>query len=180
MIALMAALGSLVCLLQLPLCVVAVAEFSDHARIGVGVSPFSLRNARNRALRRMHPRKTPFHLPPMEKTGWFDEMLHGAKYLYAHRLLLRVTVNGEIGGTDAARIAVYWGAAQSLLTALYAATDGRITGHISPNFSSARCRGEIRITYAVKAGSAVWATLQAVGEHLSEKVRPWINTPLKA
>lgn len=180
MLGMIAAVIGLLYAMQLPLCVVAVLEYSGKARFGVGFSAIGVRGAKKRALRRMdHP--APKHRSKwMEKTGWFDELLRGAKYLYAHRLLLRVSVNGELGGTDAARLAVCWGAAQGLLETLSALTDGRISGSLQPNFSAAHSHGEIRVTYAVKAGTALTAALQAVGEHLSERVKSWKSIPLKA
>ena len=179
MIALKAALLGLFYALQLPLCVVAVAQYAGGARIGVGVSTLSPRFARSRALRRMHPPGGKFHLP-MEKSGGVHAFVRGANYLYAHRLLLRISVRGEIGGNDAARIALCWGAAQSLLDTLSAITGGRIAGHLHPNFASRHCCGEIRVEYAVKTGAALHAALQVAGEQISEKVKAWTNIPSKA
>lgn len=180
MIGAIAALISLFYALQLPLCFVAVLEYSGRTRFGVGVSAFGLRGAKKRALYHMYHPSPKRRIPSMEKTGWFDELLRGAKYLYAHRLLLRVSVNGELGGTDAARLAVCWGAAQSLLETLSACTDGQVSGALQPNFSAAHSHAEIRVTYAVKTGTALKAGLQAVSEHLMERVKPWISIPLKA
>ena len=180
MIGLIAAMIGLFYALQLPLCVVAVLEYSDTARIGVGISAIGLKGARRRAASHMH-HPAPARRPSwMEKTGWFDELLHGAKYLYAHRLLLRVTVDGELGGTDAARLALCWGAAQGLLDTLAAVTDGRIAGTLRPNFASPHTRGVIRVTYAVRTGAAISATLRAMGEYLSERVKTWTSIPSKA
>lgn len=180
MIGAIAALISLFYAFQLPLCFVAVLEYSGRTRFGIGVSAFGLRSAKKRALYRMyHPVRKP-HKPSMEKMRWFDELLRGAKYLYAHRLLLCISVNGELGGTDAARLAVCWGAVQSLLQTLSACTDGQVTGSLQPNFSAAHSHAEIRVTYAVKTGTALIAGLQAVSEHLMERVKPWKSIPLKA
>lgn len=180
MIGAIAALISLFYALQLPVCIVAVLEYSGKTAVGVGVSAFGSRRARERALHRLHHPARKKRPSLMEKTGWFDELLRGAKYLYAHRLLLRISVNGELGGTDAARLAVYWGAAQSLLETLSACTDGQITGSLQPNFAAAHSHTEIRVTYAVKTGTAIKAGLQAVREHLMERVKPWKSIPLKA
>lgn len=180
MIVWVAAMLSLLSALQLPLCIVAVLEYSGAPRIGVGVSLFGLRGARRRALRRMRPPDSAKRPPWMEKTGWFTGALHGAKYLYAHRLLLRISVNGALGGSDAARVAVCWGAAQGLLEALSRCTDGRISGTLRPDFSAGASRGEIRVTYAVKAGTALNATLRTVGELISERVKTWTSIPSKA
>jgi len=180
MIGAIAALVSLFYALQLPVCIVAVLEYSGKTRIGVGASALGLYRARNRALYRLHHPARKKHLSLLEKTGLFDDLLHGAKYLYAHRLLLRVSVNGELGGTDAARLAVCWGAAQSLLDTLCACTGGQIAGTLRPNFAAAQSHAEIRVTYAVKTGTALKAGLQAVCEHLIERVKTWKSIPLKA
>ena len=179
MIGAIAALISLFYALQLPVCIVAVLEYSGKTAVGVGVSAFGSRRARERALHRLHHPARKKRPSLMEKTGWFDELLHGAKYLYAHRLMLRVSVNGEIGGTDAARLAVCWGAAQGLLDTLCACTDGRISGTLRANFAAVSSHAEIRLTYAVKMGNIVSATLQVVSEHLTERVRTWKSIPLK-
>lgn len=174
------ALVSLFYALQLPVCIVIMAEYSGGARIGVGVGAFSPFGAKRRAYIRLH-RSGRAHFPPwMEKTGWFDGLLRGAKYLYAHRLLLQIRVDGTLGGTDAARTAVCWGAAQALLDALCVATDGRISGALRPDFSAPHTHGTLRVTYAVKSGTAVKAALQAMGEHLSGRTKSWKSTPLKA
>lgn len=180
MIGAIAAIISLFYALQLPVCIVAVLEYSGKARFGVGVSAVGLRGAKKRAVYRMYHPARKKRRPLMEKSGWFDELLRGAKYLYAHRLLLRVSVDGELGGTDAARLAVCWGAAQGLLETLSACTDGQITGSLRPNFAAAHSHAEIRVTYAVKTGTAIKAGLQAVGEHLMERVKTWKSIPLKA
>lgn len=164
---------------QLPLCVAVVIEYSGTVRIGMGLGAFSPRHARRRALRHMKfPRKKPE--TRMEKTGWFGRALHGTKYLYAHCLMLRISIDGEIGGTDAARIAVSWGAAQALLDTLCALTDGEISGSLRPDFSAPHTRATLRLTYAAKGGAFVMAALQVLGEQISGKVKPWTSTPLKA
>ena len=173
------ALVSLFYALQLPLCIAVVAEYSGTARIGVGFGLFAERGARRRALRKLqHSPKS--HKRQMEKSGWFADLLRGTNYLYAHRLLLHIRVDGEIGGTDAARLAILWGSAQSLLDTLSACTDGRISGSLRPNFASPHTRGTIRLTYAVRSGSAVIAALQAMGEHLSGRMKSWRSIPSKA
>lgn len=179
MIGAVAAIISLLYALQLPLCVAVVLEISNSPRVGVGVGTFNINGAQQRALHHMHQPAPKPGRKWMEKTGWFDELLHGAKYLYAHRLMLRVSVNGEIGGTDAARLAVCWGAAQGLLDTLCACTDGRISGTLRANFAAVSSHAEIRLTYAVKMGNIVSATLQVVSEHLTERVRTWKSIPLK-
>lgn len=179
MLGAVAAMVSLFYALQLPLCIAVVVEYSGKTRIGVGIGAFALRGARRRAWRSLKPARKGSS-SWMEKSGWFDGVLRGAKYLYAHRLLLHIRVDGEVGGTDAARIAVCWGAAQALLDTLCACTDGRIAGSLRPAFNAPHTRGTIRVTYAVKSGTAVAAALQAVGQHLSERVKPWISIPLKA
>ena len=180
MIGIVAAIVSLFYALQLPVCIVAVVEISDHMRIGIGLSAFDMHGAQQRALHHLHQPALKSRHSWMEKTDWFDELLRGAKYLYAHRLMLRISVHGELGGTDAARLAVCWGAAQGLLETLSACTDGRISGSLQPNFAAATSHAEVRLTYAVKAGTALTATLRAVREHLAERVKSWKNIPLKA
>lgn len=180
MIGVVATIISLLYALQLPLCIAVVVEISHTPRLGVGVRAFDVHGAQQHAIHHMHQPAPKSRRKWMEKTGWFDEVLHGAKYLYAHRLMLRVSVNGEVGGTDAARVAVCWGAAQGLLDTLCACTDGRISGALQPNFAAAASHAEVRLTYAVKMGNIVSATLQMVGEHLSERVKSWKNIPLRA
>ena len=77
-------------------------------------------------------------------------------------------------------MALLWGAAQGLLSALSACTDGRIGGTLRADFSTSATRAEIRVTYAVKAGAALAAALRAVGEYAMERVRTWKIIPLKA
>lgn len=168
---------------QLPVCVFVVAQFSGKPRVGVGIGAIGLVGAKRRAAKRLDaPRsKKPVHWRRwMEKTGWMDEALHGAEYLYAHRLTLRISVDATLGGMDAAQVALCWGAAKGLLEALSVCTDGRVGGTLRADFSSSVTQAEIRMTYAVKAGTALTAASRAVGEFAMERVKSWTSIPLKA
>ncbi len=169
---------------QLPVCVFAVVRFSGRPKVGFGVSAVGLVGAKRRAAQQVDSpkpgRKKVDWRRWVEKTGWMDEALRGAEYLYAHRLTLRVSVDATLGGSDAAQVAICWGAAQGLLTALSTCTDGRIHGTLRADFSSSATRGEIRVTYAVKAGTALAAASRAVGEYAMERVKSWKSIPLKA
>ncbi|MDO4356236.1 MAG: hypothetical protein Q4E13_06995 [Clostridia bacterium] len=168
---------------QLPVCVFAVVRFSGRPKVGFGVSAVGLVGAKRRAAQRIDspaPRRKFDWRRWVEKTGWMDEALRGVEYLYAHRLTLRVSVDATLGGSDAAQVALCWGAAQGLLTALSACTDGRVRGTLRADFSSSATRGEIRVTYAVKAGTALAAASRAVGEYAMERVKTWKSIPLKA
>ena len=169
---------------QLPLCVFVVARFSGKPQLGFGIGAVGLVGAKRRAARQIAgggPKHRRFRWRRLvEKTGWMDEALRGASYLYAHRLTLQISVDATLGGTDAAQVALLWGAAQGLLSALSACTDGRIGGTLRADFSTSATRAEIRVTYAVKAGAALAAALRAVGEYAMERVRTWKSIPLKA